>query len=138
MLLTSLRVEHPLRIVELYRKRAEMENKLHRELKQGWHIESFPSKQHLACLAHIYLTLTLYNVACAYKTERGQELADRGIRRLRAQHLGGAPGCWWYIPRPNTGSLMSRSSLTFPAILPSVFTASGLRNRLDLGILSPF
>ena len=90
VLITSLSVDDPLAIVELYRKRAEMENKLHRELKQGWHIESFPSKQHLACLAHIYLTLTLYNVACAYKTEQGQELADRGIRRLRAQHLGGA------------------------------------------------
>ena len=90
VLITSLPVDEPLRIVELYRKRAEMENKLHRELKQGWFIEKFPSKQHRACLAHIYLTLTLYNVACAYKTQRGQELADRGIRRLRAQHLGGA------------------------------------------------
>jgi hypothetical protein len=90
VLITSLPVDDPMMIVELYRKRAEMENKLHRELKQGWYIEKFPSKQHLACLAHIYLTLTLYNVACAYKTERGQELADLGIRRLRAQHLGGA------------------------------------------------
>ena len=90
VLITSLPVEHPLQTVSLYRKRAEMENKLHRELKQGWYIESFPSKEHLACLAHIYLTLTLYNVACAYKTERGQELASLGIRRLRAQHLGGA------------------------------------------------
>ena len=90
VLITSLPMDDPLLIVELYRKRAEMENKLHRELKQGWNIEKFPSKQHLACLAHVYLTLTLYNVACAYKTERGQDLADRGIRRLRAQHLGGA------------------------------------------------
>lgn len=90
VLITSLPVDDPLLIVELYRKRAEMENKLHRELKQGWYIEKFPSKQHLACLAHIYLTLTLYNVACAYKTERGQELVDLGIRRLRAKHLGGA------------------------------------------------
>lgn len=90
VLITSLPVDHPLQIVELYRKRAEMENKLHRESKQGWFIQRFPSKHHLACLAHIYLTLTLYNVACAYKTERGQELADKGIRRLRAQHLGGA------------------------------------------------
>ncbi len=90
VLITSLPVDDPLLIVELYRKRAEMENKLHRELKQGWNIEKFPSKQHLACLAHIYLTLTLYNVACAYKTERGQELANLGIRRLRAQHLGKA------------------------------------------------
>ena len=90
VLITSLPVDDPLWIVDLYRKRAEMENKLHRELKQGWYIEKFPSKQHLACLSHIYLTLTLYNVACAYKTERGQELANRGIRRLRAEHLGGA------------------------------------------------
>lgn len=60
VLITSLPVEHPLQIVELYRKRAEMENKLHRELKQGWYIQSFPSKDHRACLAHIYLTLTLY------------------------------------------------------------------------------
>ena len=90
VLITSLPVDDPLNIVELYRKRAEMENKLHRELKQGWYIKKFPSKQHLTCLAHIYLTLTLYNVACAYKTERGQELANLGIRRLRAEHLGGA------------------------------------------------
>jgi hypothetical protein len=90
VLLTSLPVDDPLWIVGLYRNRAEMENKLHRELKQGWFIKKFPSKQHLACLAHIYLTLTLYNVACAYKSERGQELANRGIRRLRAEHLGGA------------------------------------------------
>ncbi len=89
VLLTTLPVDHPLEIVVLYAKRAEMENKLHRELKQGWYIENFPNKQHLACLAHIYLTLTLYNVACAYKTTRGQELADLGIRRLRAEHLGG-------------------------------------------------
>ena len=90
VLITSLPVDNPLMIVDLYRKRAEMENKLHRELKQGWNVEKFPSKQHLACLAHIYLTLTLYNVACAYKTERGREMADLGIRRLRAQNLGGA------------------------------------------------
>jgi hypothetical protein len=90
VLITSLPVDDPLMIVELYRKRAEMENKLHRELKQAWNIEKFPSKQHLTCLAHVYLTLTLYNVACAYKTEGGQELADKGIRRLRAQHLAGA------------------------------------------------
>lgn len=90
VLIASLPVEHPLQTVSLYRKRAEMENKLHRELKQGWYIESFPSKEHLACLAHIYLTLTLFNIACAYKTERGQELANLGIRRLRAKHLGGA------------------------------------------------
>lgn len=90
VLITSLPADDPLGIVDLYRKRAEMENKLHRELKQGWYIEKFPSKQHLACLAHIYLTLMLYNVACAYKTERGRELAGRGIRRLRAEHLGGA------------------------------------------------
>jgi hypothetical protein len=90
VLITSLPVDDPLQIVGLYRKRAEMENKLHRELKQGWYIKKFPCKQHMACLSHIYLTLTLYNVACAYKTKRGQELADLGIRRLRAEHLGGA------------------------------------------------
>ncbi len=90
VLITSLPVDDPLKIVALYRKRAEMENKLHRELKQGWCIEKFPCKDHPACVAHFYLTLTIYNVACAYKSTRGQELADRGIRRLRAEHLKGA------------------------------------------------
>ncbi len=90
VLLTTLPVDDPLEIVKLYGKRAEMENKLHRELKQGWYIEKFPCKEHLACLAHIYLTLTIYNVACAYKSSRGQESADQGIRRLRAEHLKGA------------------------------------------------
>ncbi len=90
VLLTTLPVDHPLEIVALYGKRAEMENKLHRELKQGWYVEKFPCKEHLACLSHIYLTLTLYNVACAFKSTQGQELADRGIRRLRAEYLKGA------------------------------------------------
>ncbi len=90
VLLTTLPVDRPLHIVELYRKRAQMENKLHRELKQGWYIESFPSKKHRACLAHVYLTLMLYNVASAYKTSRGEALAGRGIRRLRAEYPRGA------------------------------------------------
>ncbi|MBI4332288.1 MAG: hypothetical protein HY673_13510 [Chloroflexi bacterium] len=54
VLLTTLPVDHPLKIVELYRKRAEMENELHRDLKQGWYVEKFPRKEHPACLSHIY------------------------------------------------------------------------------------
>ncbi len=95
VLLTTLPVDKPLWIVRLYLKRAEMENTLHRELKQGWHIEKFPGKQHSTCLAHIYLTLVLYNVYCAYKTRHGRQLAGKGIRRLRGEHLAGA--AWMVI-----------------------------------------
>ena len=87
VLLTSLPVRDPLRIVALYQQRAWMENRLHRELKQGWHLERFPAKDDQTCRAHVFLTLLLYSLAQLFKSQRGQALAGRGIRRLRAQHL---------------------------------------------------
>lgn len=87
ILLTSLPVRHPLAIVDLYRRRAWMENELHRELKQGWHLERFPKKTDQACRAHLLLTLLLYNLAHVFQTRRGQAFAQRGIRRLRAERL---------------------------------------------------
>lgn len=87
ILLTSLPVRDPLRIVDLYQRRAWMENQLHRELKQGWHLERFPAKTDQACRAHVFLTLLLYSLAQVFKSRQGQALINRGIRRLRAERL---------------------------------------------------
>ncbi len=54
--------------MDLYHRRAWIENELHRELKQGWHRERFPPKTDRACRAHIFLTLLLYNLAQVFKT----------------------------------------------------------------------
>lgn len=87
ILLTSLPVSKPLAIVDLYQRRAWIENELHREFKQGWHMERFPKKTDQACRAHVFLTLLLYNLSQVFKTQRGRELAERGIRRLRGESL---------------------------------------------------
>lgn len=87
ILLTTLSVRDPLRVVDLYDQRAWIENELHRELKQGWHLERFPKKTEKACRAHVFLTLLLYNLAHVVHTRSGQRLLKRGIRRLRAETL---------------------------------------------------
>ena len=73
--------------MDLYRRRSWIENELHRELKQAWHIERFPKKTDQACRAHIFLTLLLYNLAHVFQTVHGKTLVERGIRRLRAERL---------------------------------------------------
>ncbi len=87
ILLTTLPVRHPLAVVDLYHRRSWIENELHREFKQGWHMERFPTKTDQACRAHVFLTLLLYSLAQVFQTRRGQALAQRGIRRLRAERL---------------------------------------------------
>lgn len=87
ILLTSLPVHDPLAIVDLYHRRAWIENELHREFKQGWHMERFPKKTDQACRAHVFLTLLLYNLAYVLQSTGGQCLVTRGVRRLRAERL---------------------------------------------------
>ena len=87
ILLTSLPVSDPLAIVDLYHRRSWIENELHREFKQGFHMVRFPKKTDHACRAHVFLTLLLYNLVYALRSPRGQSVALRGIRRLRAESL---------------------------------------------------
>jgi Transposase DDE domain. len=83
--LTTLPVDDPLSIIKKYKIRSLIENAGFRELKQGWCLESFPSKRRRAVQAHIVFTLLMYGLTNAYRTNRGQKLKGRGIRRYRRQ-----------------------------------------------------
>lgn len=85
--LTSRPVHDPLSIVDLYHRRSWIENELHREFKQGFHIERFPKKTDHACRAHVFLTLLIYNLVYALQSANGQNMVLRGVRRLRAESL---------------------------------------------------
>jgi hypothetical protein len=60
-----------------------------RELQQGWYLACFPKKTADAVCGHVFLTLTIFNLTNAYRTEAGQELAQRGIRRQRREWQNG-------------------------------------------------
>jgi len=83
--LTSLPVTDALAVLDLYDLRSLIENTLFRELKQGWFLGVFPKKTDDAVRAHVFLTLTIFNLTNAYRTDAGQELAQRGIRRQRRE-----------------------------------------------------
>lgn len=81
--LTSLPVDDPLTIIDLYDLRSLIENTLFRELKQGWFLGVFPKKSADAVQGHVYLTLLVFNLTNAFRTHTGQDLAKKGIRRQR-------------------------------------------------------
>ncbi len=81
--LTSLSVDQPLQILDGYDLRSLIENCAFRELKQGWHLAKFPKKTDDAVRGHVFLTLIIFTLTNAYRTDIGQELAQAGIRRQR-------------------------------------------------------
>ena len=83
--LTGLSVKRPLEVLDLYDLRSLIENTAFRELKQGWFLESYPKKTDKAVAGHVFLTLLTFTLANAFRSESGQELAQRGIRRQRAE-----------------------------------------------------
>ena len=86
--LTNLSVSRPMRIIEQYDLRSEIENQGFRELKQGYHLLKYPQKTVSAVRAHAVLTLIIYSLVNAYKSEQGQRLAHLGIRRWRRKQMG--------------------------------------------------
>jgi hypothetical protein len=83
--LTSLGVSKPLGILDKYDLRSLIENQTNRELKQGWLITKIPKKTQRAVTAHSILTLCMYNLTNAYRTNLGQELTESGIRKFRRE-----------------------------------------------------
>lgn len=83
--LTSLGVSRPLSIIDKYDLRSLIENQTNRELKQGWLINKIPKKTERAVTAHAILTMCMYNLANAYRTDLGQELSEKGIRKFRLE-----------------------------------------------------
>jgi hypothetical protein len=86
--LTNFSVSRPMKIIEQYNLRSEIENQGFRELKQGYHLLKYPQKTVAVVRAHAVLTLIIYSLVNAYKSEQGQRLADLGIRRWRAKQMG--------------------------------------------------
>jgi hypothetical protein len=86
--LTILPVSRPLKVLERYDLRSEIENQGFRELKQGYHLLQYPQKTGSAIRAHVVLTLIIYSLVNAYKSQRGQRLAHLGIRRWRGKQMG--------------------------------------------------
>jgi hypothetical protein len=86
--LTILPVSRPLKVLEQYDLRSEIENQGFRELKQGYHLLKYPQKTGAAIRAHAVLTLIIYSLVNAYKSQRGQRLAHLGIRRWRGKQMG--------------------------------------------------
>lgn len=82
--LTSLPTQQPLDVLDLYDLRSLIENTAFRELKQGWLLEHAPKKSAAAVRAHVLLTLVTFTLANAFRTHLGQQLAQHGIRRQRA------------------------------------------------------
>ena len=85
--LSSLPVEKPLEVLDLYDLRSLIENTAFRELKQGWFLESYPKKTQQAVRGHVFLTLVTFTLANAFRTKLGQDLAQRGVRRQRAEEV---------------------------------------------------
>ena len=48
----------------------------------------YPQKTEAAVRAHAVLTLIIYSLVNAYKSEQGQRLAHLGIRRWRGKQMG--------------------------------------------------
>jgi hypothetical protein len=83
--LSSLSVEAPLDVLDLYDLRSLIENTAFRELKQGWHLKSYPKRTAEAVTGHVFLTLLTFTLANVFRSSLGQELARHGIRRQRAE-----------------------------------------------------
>lgn len=83
--LTSLAIDKPLEVLDLYDLRSLIENTAFRELKQGWHLKKYPKKTEAAIRGHVFLTLVTFTLANAFRTTRGQELTRHGVRRQRAE-----------------------------------------------------
>ena len=81
--LTSLSAEKPLKVLDEYDLRSLIENCCFRELKQGWHLQSYPKKSREAVETHVLLTLCIFSLCNAYRTKEGQKISEAGIRRFR-------------------------------------------------------
>ncbi len=94
--------------LQAYRPRWHIEDDTYRELKEGWGLEEQRwGRDSAAVRGHLTLTCLAFNTAQVYRTRAGEQLAQRGIRRLRRMHrpaLGASPaviyiaGCYAVLP----------------------------------------
>jgi hypothetical protein len=85
--LSSLDVRRPRIVIDEYDLRSLIENCANRDLKQGWLINKFPKKEVKAIRAHVFLTIGMFNMTLAYRTEEGEQIAEECIRRYRVKTM---------------------------------------------------
>ena len=83
--LTSLRVDKPISVIQKYALRSLIENTTFRELKTGWLIDSIHRKTEAAVRSHAFLTLCMFNMCKAYRSQLGRKVTEKGIIRYRRQ-----------------------------------------------------
>jgi len=88
--LSSLEISTPRIIIDDYDLRSLIENCANRDLKQGWLINKYPKKQIDAIRAHVFLTIGMFNMSLAYRTEQGENIAEECIRRYRVKTMAAA------------------------------------------------
>ena len=85
--LSSLDVSKPRVVIDEYDLRSLIENCANRDLKQGWLINKYPKKEVSAIRAHVFLTIGMFNMTLAYRTEEGEQIANECIRRYRMKTM---------------------------------------------------
>lgn len=85
--LTSIDVNEPRVVIDQYDLRSLIENCGNRDLKQGWLINKYPKKEVNSIRAHVYLTIGMFNMTLAYRTEQGENITDKCIRRYRVESV---------------------------------------------------
>ena len=83
--LTTLRVDKPVSVIKKYKLRSLIENTTFRELKTGWLIDNIPKKTESAVRTHVFLTVCMFNMCKAYRSQLGKEITEQGIRRFRRE-----------------------------------------------------
>ncbi|MCG2692927.1 transposase [Candidatus Parcubacteria bacterium] len=83
--LTTLRVDKPISVIKKYKLRSLIENTTFRELKTGWLIDNIPKKTEPAVRTHVFLTVCMYNMCKAYRSQLGKEITEQGIRKFRTK-----------------------------------------------------
>lgn len=86
VLLTTLPVNNPLEIDEMYDLRSLIENTGNRELKQAWNLKNSPQKNENAFKAHVFMTMIGFALCHAFRTVTGSDLAKKGDRIFRREN----------------------------------------------------
>jgi hypothetical protein len=83
--LTNGPVEAPFAVADTYDERSEIENRLHRELKQSYHLEHLLQKSEPGASVHLYLLLSLYALVRTFRVWKREE--DKRAVRGRGSTL---------------------------------------------------
>ncbi len=89
--LTNGSVEAPLRVADAYDQRSEIENRLHRELKQSYTLTHLLQKSEAGAYVHVYLVQAVYALVRAYRTwvreeeERATEGRGSSLQSFRGR-----------------------------------------------------